>query len=327
MDAQKIESVDIKFGYSCNNNCIHCVIAGHKERILNEKKPIDRTTDEIKEHLLDAKKKGASSVVFTGGEVTIRPDFLELLKFAKTEGMNVGLQTNGRSFCVKDFAGKTLEIVPNMHFEVALHSNRKDAHDKITRVKGSFEQTVAGIKNLIDCGAKSVNFKVVISRLNFKDLEKIVELAYNLGVNGVDIAFPHGMGNARKYWFDLVPKYTEIHPYVVDAASFGKDKGINVSFEAIPFCFLKCFENCASEINFLEHYMDGTTTELRQVDDPAMNWQEERLRIKSKPPQCKECRYFYVCEGVWREYIELYGGKEFKPVAGKKIKSIVAIGS
>ncbi len=327
MVAQKIESVDIKFGYSCNNNCIHCVIAGHKERILKEKKSIDRTTDEIKEHILDAKDKGAKSVVFTGGEVTIRPDFLELLEFAKSEGMGFSLQTNGRSFCVKDFVKKTLEIAPNMHFEVAIHAHQKEEHDKITRVEGSFNQTLTGIKTLLECGAKSVNFKVVISRLNFQDLEKIVELAYNLGVTGVDIAFPHGMGNARKYWFDIVPKYTEIEPYIIDAASFGKQKGISVTFEAIPFCFLKGFEKCASEIKFLENYVNGTTTEVRQVDDSIMNWQETRLEIKSKPPQCKNCKYFYVCEGVWHEYLELYSGKEFKPVAGKKIKSIVAIGS
>lgn len=325
MEKTTIESVDIKFGYSCNNNCIHCVIAGHKERLLNEKKPIDRPTDEIKEHILDAKRKGAKSVVFTGGEVTIRPDFFELLEFAKTNRMRASLQTNGRSFCVKEFAGKTLGISPDMHFEVAIHSNSKDAHDKITRVEGSFSQTIQGIKNLIECGTKRVNFKVVISRLNFQDLEKIVALAHEVGVKQVDIAYPHGMGNARKHWFEIVPKYTEIYSSVIRAASFGREAGVKVTFEAIPFCFLNGFENCASELRYLEEYIKGTATELRQVDEPTINWQQERLRIKSKPIQCKECKYYAVCEGMWCEYLELYGGEEFKPVKGKKITSIFQI--
>ncbi|MBW6461778.1 MAG: radical SAM protein [DPANN group archaeon] len=314
-----ITSVDIKFGYSCNNNCVHCVIAGHVDRLKKENKPIDRTTDEIKEHILDAKSKGAMSVVFTGGEVTIRPDFLELLEFSESNGVHPGLQTNGRSFCVRQFAQKTLNMVPNLHFEVALHSSKKEIHDKITRVDGSFDQTVTGIKNLILLGAKSVNFKVVISRSNFKDLKDIIALAKDLNINQVDIAYPHGMGNARKYWFDIVPKYTEIHPFVLEAATFAKENNVEISFEAIPLCFLAGFEKHASELEFIIQYMNGKSSELRQVGELEINWQTERLRIKTKLSQCKKCSYFNVCEGVWCEYVEFYGGNEFAPVKGKTL--------
>ncbi len=315
----KINSVDIKFGYTCNNNCIHCVIAGHVERLKKENKSIDRTTEEIKEHILDAKEKGATSAVFTGGEVTIRPDFHELLEFAESNGVHPGLQTNGRSFCVGQFAQKTVEMVPNLHFEVALHSSKKEIHDKITNVVGSFDQTVNGIKNLIRLGAKSVNFKVVISRSNFKDLKDIMALAKDLKINQVDVAYPHGMGNARKYWFDIVPKYTEIHQSVLDAATFAEENNVDITFEAIPLCFLEGFEKHASELEFIRQYMDGKSSELRQVGEPEMNWQTERLRIKTKPSQCKKCSYFNVCEGVWCEYVEFYGGDELVPVKGKTL--------
>ncbi|NOQ55679.1 MAG: radical SAM protein [Nanohaloarchaea archaeon] len=314
-----ITSVDIKFGYSCNNNCVHCVIAGHVDRLKKENKPINRTTEEIKQHILDAKSKGANSVVFTGGEVTIRPDFLELLEFAKSNGVLPSLQTNGRSFCVRQFAKKVIEAVPNLHFEVALHSSKKEIHDKITRVDGSYDQTVTGIKNLINLGAKTVNFKVVISRSNFKDLKDIIALAKTIKINQVDIAYPHGMGNARKYWFDIVPKYTEIHQSVLSAATFAKENNVYISFEAIPFCFLEDFEKRSSELEFIRQELKGAASELRQVGEQEINWKVERLRIKSKPIQCKKCSYFNVCEGVWCEYLELYGGNEFVPVKGKNL--------
>ena len=325
MEKQTTGSVDIKFGYTCNNNCIHCVIAGHVGRLKKENKDIDRTTDEIKAHILGAKEKGATSAVFTGGEVTIRPDILELLEFAESNGVHPGLQTNGRLFCVRKFAQKTLEIVPDLHFEVALHSSKKEIHDKITRVKGSFDQTVAGIKNLISLGAKSVNFKVVISRNNFNDLKYIVALAKSLKINQVDIAYPHGMGNARKYWFDIVPRYEEIHKSILETASFADENNVDISFEAIPFCFLDSFEKKVSELKYIRQYLEGTKSELRQVGEPVIDWQEERLKIKSKPVQCKHCKYFNLCEGVWCEYLELYGSKEFKPVEGKKLTSVFQI--
>jgi len=322
---ENIEIIDIKFGYSCNNNCIHCVIAGHRERLRKEGKPIDRTTEEIKKHLKEAKEMGASSVVFTGGEVTIRPDFLELLKFAKDLGLGISLQTNGRRFCDEKFAKKTLEIAPQMHFEIAIHSNKKENHDKITRVHGSFDQTIKGIKNLISLGTNRLNFKVVISRLNFKDLPEIIRLAKNFGIRQVDIAFPHGMGNALKYWFKIVPRYSEIKDFVIEAAKLGKENGIKVTYEAIPFCFLEGFEDTVSELHYLKMYIEEKTSLLRQVGDPEMDWQKERILIKSKAKQCKDCKFFNICEGVWKEYIELYGSEEFKPVGGKKIQSIEEI--
>ena len=69
--------VDIKTGFHCNNNCLFCVQA-HKKKFGN------RTTEEIKKDLTAAKESGCEEVVFTGGEVTIRDDLLELISFAKT---------------------------------------------------------------------------------------------------------------------------------------------------------------------------------------------------------------------------------------------------
>jgi len=34
---------------------------------------------------------------------------------------------------------------------------------------------------------------------------------------------------------------------------------------------------------------------------------------KAKGPRCKECVYFFECEGPWREYPEEYGFDEFVP--------------
>ena len=38
---------------------------------------------------------------------------------------------------------------------------------------------------------------------------------------------------------------------------------------------------------------------------------------KTKGPQCKNCLYFSICEGPWREYPEIFGWDEFKPVTKK----------
>jgi len=47
-----------------------------------------------------------------------------------------------------------------------------------------------------------------------------------------------------------------------------------------------------------------------------------RNQGKSKRAACRACRWFAECEGPWKEYPELYGWSEFKPVkAGKRAKA------
>jgi hypothetical protein len=43
-----------------------------------------------------------------------------------------------------------------------------------------------------------------------------------------------------------------------------------------------------------------------------------RTEGKVKGPSCPKCRHFSYCEGPWREYPELFGWSEFKPVAKEK---------
>ncbi len=318
---RKINKVDIKFGYSCNNNCIHCVVAGHKERLKENNLSIDRTTKEIKKIISEVKERGANSLVFTGGEVTIREDFLDLLKYTKNLDLIIGLQTNGRMFHKKSFVKKTLKIAPDMHFEIALHSDKEENHDKITKTKGSWKQTIEGIKNLKRNGVTKLNLKIVISRLNYKDLVGIVELSDKLNVKQIDIAFPHGMGNALRNWQDVIPKYNEIMEYILKAIELANEKDIFISLEAVPFCFLVGFERHVSELRYLHDSLEGNISELMQIGDPTCDWHKVRCNIKNKTIDCKDCKYFYICEGVWEEYIELHGSKELKPVKGKKIRT------
>jgi hypothetical protein len=41
--------------------------------------------------------------------------------------------------------------------------------------------------------------------------------------------------------------------------------------------------------------------------------------VFSKIDKCRECRYYYVCDGICKRYIELFGDEEFTPIKGEKI--------
>lgn len=261
-------------------------------------------------------------IVLTGGEPTIRPDFFKLLELAAFTFKKVRLQTNARIFSSQDFARKTLEISPGLHFLIPFHHTNSGCFDSITRVRGSHSQTLQGIKNLLTFGAKDVCLKRVLLKQNYADSENFVRLAKDLGANRLDFTFVEGGGNARINWFKLAPRYFEIESYIKRALELANRLGIPVSCYDIPFCFLQGYERHVSETyNYVMPY-------LRHEFPKRIAGEKEDiitalvLARRKKAEQCKGCRFFKVCVGVWKEYLDSYGASEFKPVLGEPVDSL-----
>lgn len=300
--------IDLKLGFSCNNNCKHCVI-GLEKRF----KIPDRTTNECKEILKDARENGANEVVLTGGEPTIRKDLIEIVKYANDLGYTlIQLQTNARLLSYKEYVDKLVKAGVN-EFVPAIHAHIPTLHDYITQVKGSFNQTFQGIKNIREYDVYLI-VNTVVSKLNYKFLPEIAKMAVNLKVDQFQFACVHPLGNAWKYYKEIVPKFSEIQPYVHKAIEIGKEANIEVRVEAIPFCFMQGYEKHVSEL-YLPKYI-----ELRDIGKTIKDFvTAKKIFGKRKSPLCKKCKYDLICEGPWKEYPKIYGFNELKPVLGKKI--------
>ncbi|MBU1031105.1 MAG: radical SAM protein [Nanoarchaeota archaeon] len=312
------KNVDIKVGYGCNNDCFHCVIADKRRDLIKQGKPINRTTKEVFKLIDYAENEGADSIVLTGGEITIRKDCFEIVEYASKKNFRgINMQTNGRMFFYKEFAQRMAQY-KKISFTIALHSADAKHHDRVTGAKGSFEQTLQGIKNLKEAGVGNrVGLKVVISKRNVATLPELVKIGNELRVGSINIAFPHAMGNARLNFFDCVPKYSEIAKYVDETIKVSNELNQHIDFEAIPLCYLEGNEHVASEFRLSDH------TILQDMDHTDENYTKTRKYFaKKKGPQCKECKYFLICEGPWKDYVDGYGFEDLKPVKGEYISNI-----
>ncbi len=294
----KIISKNITFGYSCNNNCIHCMI-GYDAR----KQSKDRTTGEIKERLDEAKSEKAEQVIFIGGEVAIRKDFFELLEYAKNLNLRVYVETNGRMFSIEKFAKRTLEIMPDLSMMMSFHSSVPEIHDKITQVKGSFEQSVRGIKNLKKYGLKQLAIDCVVTKFNYKDLPENVRFFKELNADEVYFTLMRIGGNARENLDKLFVPIKDIQPYLLKAIETGENIGLKTITYGFPYCTLKNFDKHAHERSFLKTFSEGKTYIFDELFG-EVDWQKERVSIKAKPKNCVKCKYFNICEGIWKEYLE-----------------------
>lgn len=294
-----VERVDVKTGFKCNNRCRFCV-QGNKRDLFGNK-----STEEVKETLTSA-RKDAESIVFTGGEVTIRPDFLELVAYAKSLDFKViQIQTNGRMLAYKEFARQTVEAGAN-EFSPALHGHTPELHDYLTEAKGAFKQTVRAIKNLMELG-QTVITNTVVTRSNYRHLVEIAKILLGLRVQQYQFAFVHPVGTVAENFFSETPRMTLIEPYVKRGLNLGLQRNVVAVTEAIPFCFMKGFEQCVAE-----QYIPRT--KIFDARFVVEDYTEFRLTEgKAHGPQCIECTWFQVCEGPWREYPEHYGWDEFVP--------------
>ncbi len=291
--------VDIKVGFLCNNNCRFCVQA-HKRHLGN------KTPEQIRGNL-DESRKRCSSVVFTGGEPTIRKDIFELVSYAKNLGYKtIQIQTNGRMLAYKNFCKKLIDAGANQ-FSPAIHGHIPKLHDFLTRGKGSFLQVVQGIKNLKEFGQDIITNTVVV-KPNYRYLPDIARLLVGLGVNQYQFAFVHSVGNAYDNYNSIVPVMSLAAPYICKGLQTGIDSGISVMAEAVPPCMIKGYEQYISE-----KYIPFT--EIKEMDFVVEDFKKVRVTAgKMKFPQCKECIYDKICEGPWKEYPEKKGCEEFKAV-------------
>jgi len=303
---RKIKSKNITFGYKCNNNCIHCLIGYDAKKQFK-----DRTTEEIKERLKEAKEEKVEKVIFIGGEVTIRDDFFELLEYAKKLNLRVHIETNGRMFSIDSFARKTLEIMPDLDLMMSFHSSVPEIQDRITQVKCSWVQSVRGIKNLKKYGLKNLAIDCVITKFNYKNLEENVKFFKKLGVDELHFTLMRIGGNAQKNLDKVFVPIKEIQPYLFKAIEIGEKLGINVRTYGFPYCTIKGYEEHAYEIDFIKTFLEGKTYVFDELTE-EIDWQKERISIKTKLKSCRECAYFHICEGIWREYIKL--GVTLKPI-------------
>lgn len=304
-DNNKIKRVDIKVGFQCNNHCLFCV-QGRKREVTAFKK-----IEDIENFIREAAKSGKKEVVLTGGEPTLHPNFLEIVRYARENNFtNIQIQTNGRMFAYPDFCVQTIRAGAT-EFSPALHGSDSKTHNQLTGSGGSFEQTIQGIKNLRSLGQRVIT-NTVVTRINYSQLPSLAKLLVKLDVDQFQFAFVHITGQAAENINIIVPKKEKAMPFIKAALDIGIRAGKRVMTEAIPYCLMQGYEDCIAEKIIPE-------SSVYDIKFTIANYEKYRKNTgKARGPKCPECEKYGVCEGPWKEYPEIFGWNEFRPMPKKK---------
>lgn len=156
----------------CNETCVHCYqVQGQKGEI---------GTDDWKRVLDELAAMGVLFLTISGGEATLRSDFLEIVAYARAKRFAVKLYTNGLTM-TSEMAARLAELAVQ-EVQISLYSHRPELHDWVTRVPGSWQKTVDGAKALLAAGV-AVVLKSPLMSFNADEHREYVEFVSSLGAD------------------------------------------------------------------------------------------------------------------------------------------------
>ncbi len=177
--------LSIETGFTCNSRCKYCTQLDY--RVIPQADKLDLTTEQIRERIRYGAENGYDQLGFSGGEPTIRPDFVELIRYARSfDFKRIGVTSNGRMFAYGKFAEDAM-LAGLDGFTFSLHGPTPDTHDKISTSPGALEQALTGLRNIAKVRRKHgleahlMNNQILLPD-NVGHIKEMVELLAPLGV-------------------------------------------------------------------------------------------------------------------------------------------------
>lgn len=164
-------SAHLDVTYRCNERCVHCY--------LDHEDHGEMTLAEIKDLLDQLADAGVLFLTLSGGEVLMRMDFFDILRYARRLQFCVKLKTNG--FMIREKEAHLIRELGVQEIRISIYSHRAEIHDAITKLPGSLKRSVAAIRLLKSCGL-TVAIGNVLMLQNLNDYPGVKHLANELGV-------------------------------------------------------------------------------------------------------------------------------------------------
>lgn len=147
---------------------------------------------------------GLKGVKLTGGEPLIHPEIMDILHYLETQEVAVQIETNGTA-CSRESA-RAIARIRSRCVSVSLDGVNATTHEWMRGKAGCFDQTLKGIRNLVDQGVHPQIIMSIVDR-NRDQMASMVGLAESLGAQSVkfNVVQPMGRGEGLHDGLDTIP--------------------------------------------------------------------------------------------------------------------------
>jgi radical SAM protein with 4Fe4S-binding SPASM domain len=179
--------VSIEVTRRCPLECLHCYNNLPMGDI--EAKQRELTKEEHFRVLDELVEMGCFWILYTGGEIFARKDFLEIYTYAKQKGFLITLFTNGN--IITEVIADYLVEWPPFAIEITLYGRTRETYEALTAVPGSYDRCLRGIRLLrerklplkLKTVATSINKHEVFAMKQFAEEELGVDFKFDAQIN------------------------------------------------------------------------------------------------------------------------------------------------
>jgi MoaA/NifB/PqqE/SkfB family radical SAM enzyme len=203
---------------ACNLACVHC----RRLDVSRQLSAGDLDPQQARDFVASLTEMGRPILVFSGGEPLMRPDLLDLARYARDLGLPTALATNGtimNDTLARDLVGAGIRRV-----SMSLDGPDPATHDGFRGIDGAFESTLRGFETLRAAGM-SMQVNTSVSRHNFHLLDRMYQLALDLRADALHIFMlvPVGCGMSLSESVLLRPdEYEQALTWIYDRSLEGR---------------------------------------------------------------------------------------------------------
>lgn len=277
------EKLIMNVTYVCNNHCTFCAVGTRTQ--------VDGHPPRQREYLDLYRARGVTMVDFDGGEPTLNPELISLVRHARDVGYErVNVTTNGRRCAYEEYAQALVTSgLTTLLFSV--HGPDARTHAQQVGVAEAFDQTIQGIEHCRTHRPDGVELgmNVTITKGNAGKLGELLELAFRLGLPWVNLQFLTPFGRATKW---VAPDTQAVATRVMELIDFWGDS-MKIQVINLPFCFMPGYEShLAGDLNKLSRHMVF-------VNNETVNLAEYLAERRVRKPVCERCPHACFCGGFY----------------------------
>lgn len=219
----QIVSLDITG--NCNLKCLHCY---NSSGDTAGKSDMDFAT--LKSVVNQIIKFEPLTVCICGGEPTLRKkELLYTISAFKNSGVIPAINMVSNGFIItRDYASDLVTSGLDM-IQISLDGHDDFTHDNFRQVKGSFMKAINAISECVKAGL-TVSVSTIPNKLNYKNIDKIVDTCYDLGVSSHRAMpfIPMGRGAFSDKWILTPSEYAGFVGRYFYLKSIYEKKGMQV---------------------------------------------------------------------------------------------------
>lgn len=181
------EIVEVQLTGLCDMKCPMCWGAAYdlEGRLISAEAEITKeqelTTDKWKAIFDELLELGVKTINISGGEPLIRPDSVELIKYASDIGLNVYLSTN------LTFQHRLSKVLPYISvLGISLDGSNTEVNQEVGRQPYFFDRTIVFLQSVlsgeINLAKAQLKLGTVVSSRNLKDILEIAKFLQSSGI-------------------------------------------------------------------------------------------------------------------------------------------------